>query len=99
MQGKEEGADLLREHRLRLGLSVRAAARALGVSHVTYRNWELKRLPPSAPFRHAIEVWTRGVVLESAWPLSEREKTTLLKVGRVRPHSDPPRPPKTGTHD
>ena len=45
-------ADLVRDHRLRLGLTVAALARALGVHPITVRRWE-------AGIHQPHELWLR----------------------------------------
>jgi transcriptional regulator with XRE-family HTH domain len=98
-------ADGLRAFRDSLDLSLAEAARQLGVSHVTLRNWERGALVPSEDYRRAIETWTGGAVPADAWPVGERERRRLERVARVqlaKPAESGPLPtgeptPGTGT--
>lgn len=55
-------------------MSLRAAAEAIGINHVTYWKWESGKLVPSLVFKQAIETWTDGAVTADSWPLTDEER-------------------------
>lgn len=75
----------LRAFRLARGLSLRETARQLHVKHPALREWEEESQVPAPPYREAIEIWTRGEIRASDWPLSAREREMREAAGRVRP--------------
>lgn len=75
----------LRAFRESLGLSLRAAAVQLHVSHPALKSWEEGSVPPEPPFRRAVEVWTSGAVKESDWCPATREREYEAKASLVRP--------------
>lgn len=80
----------LRAHRERLGLSLRAAARELGCTHVAWMAWEADEKSPSGPFRDAIEEWSGGDVPADAWPLSDRERAVRERIAEARAAREEP---------
>ncbi len=74
----------LRAFRESFGLSVRAAASQLHVTHVALAQWETGA-PPEPPFREAIEVWTSGAIRESDWVPAARERAYIERASLVRP--------------
>lgn len=96
----------LRAFRESLGLSLRAAAVQLHVSHPALKSWEEGDTPPEPPFRRAVEVWTSGAIKESDWSPAAREREYEAKALLVRPavsandtgeHPTAEAPPATGT--
>lgn len=85
----------LREFRTALGISLREAARQLNVAHPVLKDWEDGVQTPVRPYRDAIEVWTKGAIKSSSWPVSERERDVSDRAAAVRPFSIPER--KTGS--
>lgn len=94
----------LRAFRESLGLSLRAAAGQLHVSHPALKSWEEGDVPPEPPFRRAIEVWTSGAIKEDDWPPAPREREYEAKASLVRAavgtdeSGELPAVPATGTH-
>ena len=81
MQGQQ-----LRRFREQLGLSMRAAAEQMGVTHVAMRNWENGiGEPPSAPYRERIERWSSGAIAAVGWGMTIRERREAAALASVRP--------------
>jgi transcriptional regulator with XRE-family HTH domain len=76
--------DRLRIFRKSFGLSVRAAATQLHVTHVALGSWE-DGAPPEPAFRDAIEVWTSGAIKVSDWTPAPREQAYQERAALVRP--------------
>lgn len=74
----------LRAFRESFGLSVRAAAAQLHVTHVALAQWE-SGSPPEPAFRDAIEVWTSGAIRESDWVPAARERAYFERASLVKP--------------
>lgn len=70
--------------RERHGISLREAARLLGVSAPTVLDWERRRKVPSVASRRAIRIWTHGHIREEEWTTS-RERAEEERARRVRP--------------
>ncbi len=73
------GSDL-RSYRQRLGLTVRGAARQIGVTHASIIYWERGTRQPRDIYRRAIETWSGGEVRADGWPLREEEQRVLDRV-------------------
>lgn len=58
----------LREIRIAKGLTLRAAAAALGISHVMWLAYEKERATPDTERRRALSRWTGGAVAVGDWP-------------------------------
>lgn len=76
-------------------IAQRAAARVLGISHVTLRSWENGTAVPHPDMREAIERWTRGAVPAERWPITEVEQKLVDAAARVVPF-DPDKADQTG---
>lgn len=63
------GAELLSLFLSDHGITQSACASALGVTGPAVHDWLTGRRRPSAPFRSAIELWTRKAVPASSWAL------------------------------
>jgi hypothetical protein len=74
------------------GISFAAAGRALLTGHVTVRNWVLGLSNPEQPFRHAIEVWTGGEVLEADW-MTAKERDRVEQLADIQPFVAPTQEP------
>ena len=80
-----QAAKRLRAFRKRHNISMRDAASALSVEHTAYLAWESEKQTPLAPYRKAIEIWTKGFVTEAMWPTSEREHRAETALANVKP--------------
>ncbi len=91
MAKHKDGHHRLNRYRVSQALSVRAAARELGVTHAGYLAWESGRNPPSPVWRAALERWSGGLVGATSWPLSPRERDESMRAERVerRPSTGP----------
>lgn len=69
----KSAAKVLTSVRRRRRLSVRAAAREMGVSHVALIGWESGSIP-TGPFKRLIEVWSDGEIAPDSWPQTAAEK-------------------------
>lgn len=64
-----------------MGWSMSEAARRVGVSHVSYRTWELGIVVPSETYRRALE---RVFGVQVEWPSSASERRALERVEAAR---------------
>lgn len=85
MATKRSGPSLLKSFRKRHGLTLRAASRALGVTHVAVLQWETGDNAPAMSFRAAIETWSGGEIPAASWPLGKREARLTARAARVEP--------------
>jgi transcriptional regulator with XRE-family HTH domain len=85
MSQHNRAAERLTTFRTLLGLSIREAARQLGVTHTTLIQWEGGVCVPGPENREAIERWTRRAVRASSWPGRGYQAKRRLEVPRVRP--------------
>jgi transcriptional regulator with XRE-family HTH domain len=85
MGQKHDAPKRLRRLRKERGLSIRATAAELNTSHPSISDWEHGKKVPSKPYREAIERWSKGLILEAAWPLHEREREAIAKAASVEP--------------
>jgi transcriptional regulator with XRE-family HTH domain len=80
---KATGASRLRAFRKGRGLSVRAVADALGVSHPSVLAWESGSCP-SRPYRELIERWSGGEVPSDAWPGTAAERRVAARIATLK---------------
>lgn len=91
MVKREMGAaSKLARFRARHGVSLRLAARSLGVSAPTVLDWERGRKVPSPPLRRAILIWTDGHIREEEW-MTPRERAIEARMAQIRPYRAPNR--------
>ena len=73
----------LRRFREGLGLSERAAAKAIGVAQPSYRRWERKEAVPRDAYKKAIELWSGGKLPRTMWPLTPEERRAAETLVRL----------------
>lgn len=66
-----------------MGMSARAVADALGVSHPAVLGWEGGK-SPSRPYRELIERWSGGAVPADSWPGTAAERRTSAKIATLK---------------
>ncbi len=64
---------------------MRKAADQLNVTHPALKDWEEEEQVPVAPYRDAIEVWTRGEIKAAEWPLNDRDRVLVENAAKVGP--------------
>lgn len=84
MSAAVSAAGKLAAFRARHGVSLRQAARLLGVSAPTVLDWERCRKVPSPASRRAIHIWTDGHIRAEEWATS-RELALEARARLVRP--------------
>lgn len=84
MSTETSGVKLLRSFLKSHGITPTAAARAIGVSHVTMLAYVSGEKRPEGDRRDAIERWTDGYVPRESWRTRE-ERKDLDKVLPLRP--------------
>ena len=90
MAPKKDAPQLLTRFRAEHGgIALRAAAKVIGVSHVTLRAWESGAAVPHPDMREAIARWTHGFVPADRWPLTEVEQKLVAAAARVEPFEPP----------
>ena len=75
----------LRRFRAKNGITIRAAAQAIGAAHPSYLAWEANKQTPLPAYRKAIAIWTGGYVAEPMWPVSQREREAEAALANVKP--------------